>query len=47
MLVQAVEKLSRHIPEDRLTRAWHLFEEMITGSDFPDFLTLRAYDYLD
>ena len=24
-----------------------LFEQMMTGSEFPEFLTLVAYDYID
>ena len=31
----------------QFVRAAQLFEQMTTGADFPEFLTLRAYEYLD
>ncbi|MBV9183302.1 MAG: malate synthase A, partial [Acidobacteria bacterium] len=31
----------------RLGEAAEIYERMITGKDFPDFLTLWAYDYID
>ena len=31
----------------RFTLAARLFDELMTGTDFADFLTLKAYDYLD
>jgi len=42
-----VEKLRQQVPEDRLLTAANLYEEMITSGDFPEFLTVRAYDCLD
>jgi malate synthase len=42
-----VEKLREQVPEDRLLTAANLYEEMISSGDFPEFLTLRAYDCLD
>jgi malate synthase len=46
MMGQAVEKLSGKIPRDHLLTAAGIYEEMLSGTDFPEFLTLRAYDYL-
>jgi len=46
MMNENVEKLRHRLPERHLITAAGLYEEMITG-DFPEFLTLRAYDYLD
>jgi len=42
-----VEKLHKRFPEQHLLTAARLYEEMIASQDFPEFLTLRAYDYLD
>ena len=42
-----VRKLRAEIPEDRLLTAARLYKDMISGANFSDFLTLRAYDYLD
>jgi malate synthase len=42
-----VEKLSEQIPYEQLRAAANLYEEMIVSADFPEFLTLRAYEYLD
>jgi len=42
-----VEKLRAQVPNGHLATAARLYEEMIGGSDFPEFLTLRAYDELD
>ena len=47
MMERTAENLSRIVPAERLARARHLFEEMIAGTEFAEFLTLRAYDYLD
>ena len=47
MMDSAVEKLQGRIPETELLTAARLYEEMIGAGDFPEFLTLRAYDYLD
>jgi len=46
MLNENAEKLRHRLPSRHLLTATRLYEEMLTG-DFPDFLTLRAYDYLD
>ncbi len=42
-----VERLRGDIPEERLLTASRLYKDMISGAGFSDFLTLRAYDYLD
>jgi malate synthase len=47
MIDRTVEKLRGRVPEDRLSMAARLYEDMIFSAEFPEFLTLRAYDYLD
>jgi hypothetical protein len=42
-----VEKLRASVPEKHLVAAARIYEELTFGADFPEFLTLRAYDYLD
>ena len=42
-----VEKLRAWVAEKHLLAAVRIYEEMISSADFPEFLTLRAYDYLD
>ena len=44
---ETVEKLRGKIPEKQLTLAGQLYREMLDTSEFLDFLTLRAYDYID
>jgi malate synthase len=46
MIHQHVEKLSSRLPEAQLFTAAHLFDEMVKSTEFPEFLTLRAYDHL-
>jgi malate synthase len=46
MIHEHVEKLSKRLPESQLSTAAHLFDEMVNAKEFPEFLTLRAYDYL-
>jgi len=46
MMNENVENLRNRLPERHLMTAARLYEEMITG-DFPEFLTLRAHDYLE
>jgi hypothetical protein len=31
----------------RFELAGRLFEEMVTAAEFPEFLTLKAYEYID
>jgi len=47
MMNQHLEKLRARLPEKHLLAAARIYEEMISGADFPEFLTLRAYEYLD
>ena len=42
-----VEKLSLRLPEAQLITAARLFDEMVNSREFPEFLTLRAYDRLE
>ena len=44
---RTVEELRGRIPTKQLENAVSLYNEMLTTDAFPDFLTLRAYDYLD
>lgn len=46
MIHQHVEKLSNRLPEAQLFTAARLFDEMVNSVEFPEFLTLRAYDHL-
>jgi malate synthase len=41
------DKLRESIPGPALELACRTYEEMILSADFPDFLTLRAYGFLD
>jgi malate synthase len=47
MVHEHVEKLSKHTPEALLFTAARLFDEMINDVEFPEFLTLRAYEHLE
>jgi malate synthase len=44
---RTVEELRNKVPVQQLETAVTLYDEMIATDEFPDFLTLRAYDYLD
>jgi len=46
MMDRRVEKLNGSLGH-QLPVAANLYKEMIFGAQFPEFLTLRAYDYLD
>ncbi|MGO9254779.1 MAG: malate synthase A [Bryobacteraceae bacterium] len=41
------ERLSGQFPPRELSLACRLYEQMMTSPDFPEFLTLSAYDLLD
>jgi hypothetical protein len=41
------EGLRGSIGGEQLARAARMFEEMTAGGDFPEFLTLVAYEYID
>ncbi len=47
MMDLIVDKLYSIVPECELRAAARLYEEMLDSTEFPEFLTLRAYDYLD
>jgi malate synthase len=47
LISNAVEKLRSKIPNNSLTLAEQLYVEMLNSCKFPEFLTLRAYDYLE
>ena len=47
MMDSNVEKLHKRLPEQQLVIAARLYEEMILSPEFHEFLTLRAYDYID
>ncbi len=44
---EVLAKLKAKSPGGRFTDAGRLFEQMMTSAEFPEFLTLVAYDYLD
>jgi malate synthase len=46
-LEQQRERLSRQLPARELSLACGLFEQMMTSPEFPEFLTLSAYESLD
>jgi len=41
------ERLGAQFPPNELSLACRLFEQMMTSPDFPEFLTLAAYEFLD
>jgi malate synthase len=44
---EVVESLRGSIGGEQLSRAAELYEKMMTSEEFPEFLTLIAYDYID
>jgi len=46
-MLKTVEKLHFKVPERQLALAQRIYGEMLHGSEFPDFLTLCAYEHLD
>jgi len=44
---RTVEELHKELPHEQLQTAVLLYEQMIASQDFAEFLTLRAYDYID
>jgi malate synthase len=46
-LQRTIDREQGRIPEQQLTLAARLYEEMLDTSHFLDFLTLRAYDYIE
>jgi len=47
MLQDTLARLRKELPEAQLGVAERLYVEMLDTSDFLDFLTLRAYDYIE
>ena len=48
LVVDMVEQQKEQLPaSERLTLAARVLGEMMTGPDFPEFLTLACYDFLD
>jgi malate synthase len=47
LMDQELEKLKAKSPAGRFPDAGRIFEQMLTSAEFPEFLTLVAYDYLD
>jgi malate synthase len=47
ILEQHRERLGGQFPQRELSLACRLFEQMMTSPDFPEFLTLAAYEFLD
>jgi len=46
-IADVTEGLRGSIGGEQLARAAHIYEQMMTSGDFPEFLTLVAYDYID
>jgi malate synthase len=46
-LDRQVDRLRGKVPDPQLQEARQLFEEMTTAEEFPEFLTLRAYERLE
>jgi len=46
VVAQQCQKLSGLVPQDALTQAADLYQQMMTDPDFPEFLTLGAYELL-
>jgi malate synthase len=47
LMEERVAKLNGHLQGPQLSTAVNLYREMMFNGDFPEFLTLRAYDYLN
>jgi malate synthase len=46
-IADVTESLRGSIGGEALARAARIYEQMMTSGDFPEFLTLVAYDYID
>jgi malate synthase len=46
-IADVAETLRGSLGGDQLARAARIYEQMITSGDFPEFLTLAAYEYID
>jgi len=47
MVCHAIAEQKNKLKGGRMTEAAEIFERMMTSSDFAEFLTLVAYDYID
>jgi len=48
MVKQIIRERSRELGQDRgMQKAAQLLETLMTGREFPEFLTLASYDLLD
>jgi malate synthase len=46
-IADVAENLRGSLSGEQLARAARIYEEMMTSGDFPEFLTLVAYEYID
>jgi malate synthase len=46
-IAEVAENLRGSLSGEQLARAARIYEEMMTSGDFPEFLTLVAYEYID
>jgi hypothetical protein len=46
-IADVAESLRGSIGGEQLARAARIYEQMMTSGDFPEFLTLVAYEYID
>jgi malate synthase len=46
-IADVAESLRNSIGGEQLARAAGMYEQMMTSGDFPEFLTLVAYEYID
>jgi malate synthase len=47
IMLETVERLSGRLEGHTLKRAAQIFEQMMTSEEFPEFLTLAAYQHID
>ena len=47
LVKHAIADVAGKLGGDQLARAARIYEQMMTSSDFPEFLTLVAYEYID
>ena len=47
LIRQVIAEQKNRLPGDRMAEAAQIYEQMILAKDFPEFLTLVAYDYID
>jgi len=47
LMGRTIDELCNILPGDRVLTAAKLYDEMISSAEFPEFLTLRAYDHID